>query len=543
MGHQHQFTRGACPDCFETVVTAHAPRPDDGRAASETPRSNPARNGVTVRDLVELQYLQAKLLAGEGGLDGHVSWAHVSDAFDPWNWLEPGDLVLTCGYIVPEDPAGQAHFVQKMAAAGLSGIVIGEDERRPQLSAELLAAANRLGFPVIDGAHTVGFTQYVRFVAAANTRREEQSFIQIARVHGEVMASLREKLSGTEFVGRLGRVVNCTLHVLDPQMWEPLIRGGSTPDRAWKDAYDNEVGRSSGHAPFVLNLTVGDRAALTMPIPSERPACLVAFPDGATAPRLAVLQQIAAACALEISRVDATVERARRSGAGLLNDALDGRLEPAVLTALFHERRLQGDLRALAVEGRPAAIDRLARRWLIRGIPFLLGEIGQVAVAVIRADDISPDDLEERTRLERWRAGLSDPFLGSGNLGDAVRQARWALETVSPDSSALAAYGDGSPSFFPRTLAEAELTARRVLGPLVDYDRAQSTELIRTLQTYLDCDRSPSRAAELLFIHTQTVNYRIARIQDLTGRSMRSTGDVSELWFALRALALSQTNE
>jgi len=524
-------------------VTAYVPRPSIGSGAGGTLGTTTATGRVTVRDLVEMRYLQGTLLAGEAGLDRKVSWAHVSDAFDPWNWLEPGDLVLTCGYIVPDEPVAQARFVERMAAAGLSGIVIGEDERRPHLSDELLAAADRVGFPVIDGAHTVGFAQYVRFVAAANARGEDQSFTQIARVHGEVMASLREKLAGAEFVDRLSRVVNCTLHVLDPEMWEPLIRGGGTPGREWKVAYDEEVRRSSGRAPFVMSLTVGERTALTMPIPSERSACLVAFPDRDLGPRLAVLQQIAAACALEIGRVDAAVQRARRSGAGLLNDALNARLEPAVLSALFHERRLQGDLRALAIDGRPAAVDRLARSWLIRGIPFLLGEIGQVAVAVVQADDVPQADLEERTALERWRAGLSDPFAGTGNLGDAVRQARWALETVSPDGSALAAYGDGSPSFLPRTLAESALTADLVLGRLIEYDREQGTELIKTLQAYLECDRSPSRASKMLFIHTQTVNYRMARIQELTGRSMRSTGDVSELWFALRALALCQTTQ
>lgn len=505
-----------------------------------TPGTTPGPGAVRVRDIVELRHLQAALLAGASGLDRRVSWAHVTDAFDPWNWLEPGDLVLTCGYIVPEGSSDQVRFVENMVAAGLSGIVVGEDDRSPRLSDDMLAAADRLGFPVIRGAHAVGFAQYVRFVAAANARGEDQSFTQIARVNGEVMASLRETLAGTEFIERLSRVVNCRLYVLDPEIWEPLIRGGDSPDREWKDAYDAEVHRSSGRAPFVMTLTVGERTALTMPIVGERSACLVAFPVGDSRPRLAVLQQIAAACALEIGRVEAAVERARRASAGLLNDALNARLEPAVLTALFGERRLQGDLRVLAVDGRPAAVERLARRWLIRGIPFLLGEIGQIAVAVVRAGDVPQVDFEERTALERWRAGLSDPFVGPGNLGDAVRQARWALETVSPDGSALALYGESSPSFLPRTLAESELAADRVLGPLIEYDREQGTELIKTLQAYLECDRSPSRASELLFIHTQTVNYRIARIQELTGRSMRSTGDVSELWFALRALALSR---
>lgn len=512
----------------------------DAPNVSSRPPSRAGLGGVTVRDLVELRYLQATTLAGEAGLDQRVSWAHVSDAFDPWNWLDPGDLVLTCGYIVPVEPAAQVRFVEQLAAAGLSGIVIGEDERRPHLSDDMLDVANRLGLPLIHGAHEVGFAQYVRFVAAANAREENQSFTKIARVHGEVMASLREDLAGTEFVDRLSRVVDCTLHVLDPEMWEPLIRGGSIPGLAWKDAYDSEISRSSGRAPFVMNLTVDGRTALTMPIPSEGSACLIAFPNTDSRPQLAVLQQIAAACALEIGRVDAEVERARRAGTGLLNDALNTRFETAVLTELFRVRRLQGDLRALAIEGRPAAIDRLARSWLIRGIPFLLGEIGQIALAVVRAD-VSQSELEPRTAVEKWRAGLSDQFGGTGNLGDAVRQARWALETVSPDGHGLALYGEGSPSFLPRTLAESNLTADRVLGALIEYDREQGTELIKTLRVYLECDRSPSRASERLFIHTQTVNYRITRIQEMTGRSMRSTGDVSELWFALRALALAQT--
>src|SRR5215475_1158181 len=96
-----------------------------------TPGTTAMSGGVSVRDVVELRHLQATVLAGASGLDRRVTWAHVSDAFDPWNWLEPGDLVLTCGYIVPQDPSAQVTFVEKMVEAGLSGIVVGEDERRP----------------------------------------------------------------------------------------------------------------------------------------------------------------------------------------------------------------------------------------------------------------------------------------------------------------------------------------------------------------------------------------------------------------------------
>ena len=495
---------------------------------------------ISVRDLSELSYLQNTVLGGEAGLDRRVTWAHVCDALDPWNWLEPGDLVLTSGLIVPKEPEAQVTFLEKMASAGLSGIVVSEDERCPPLSGQMMEAADRLAFPILIGGFGVAFAQYGRVVAAANERGENRSLSQITRVHSEVMAGLLDQGAESAVLERLSRVVRCALHVVDPVSWEPLIAGREAPDRSWQAAYEAELNKRSGKAPFVMHLIVDGQTALTMPIPSERSACVIAFPEVDPPPRLTVLQQVAAACALEIGRVDASVERERRSGAGLLNDALSGRLETSALDALLQARNLDHELSAFAVEASTAAIDMLARGWVIRGVPFLLGAIGQVSIGVIRSADL--DELADRTRVERWRAGVSDSFHGSVGISDAIRQSRWALETVGPDGSGLSMYGDGSPSFLPRTLAECEAAVDRILGPLIGWDRDHDANLVMTLQAYLECDRSPSQASKVLFVHTQTVNYRLARIQELTGRSMHSTGDVSELWFALRAQSLGQAS-
>lgn len=226
---------------------------------------------ISVRDLVELPYLQATVLAGEGGLDRRVSWAHVSDSTEPWNWLEPGDLVLTCGLIVPRASAAQATFVERMAGAGLSGIVLSEeDERCPPLSEPMRAAADRLAFPLLTVGFGVGFAQYGRVVAAANERSENQTLSQIVRVHDEVMAGLVDERGGGELLDGLRRVIRCTLHVVDPEVWEPLIAGCDAPARSWKTAYDGELRKRSGKAPFVMRLLVGDRTALTMPIPDRK---------------------------------------------------------------------------------------------------------------------------------------------------------------------------------------------------------------------------------------------------------------------------------
>ena len=50
---------------------------------------------------------------------------------------------------------------------------------------------------------------------------------------------------------------------------------------------------------------------------------------------------------------------------------------------------------------------------------------------------------------------------------------------------------------------------------------------------------SITRAAQRLNIHKQTLVYRIRRIEEITGRSLESTEDVTALWIALRSAQIA----
>jgi hypothetical protein len=73
-----------------------------------------------------------------------------------------------------------------------------------------------------------------------------------------------------------------------------------------------------------------------------------------------------------------------------------------------------------------------------------------------------------------------------------------------------------------------------LLTPLLAYDRDHGTELVSTLQVFLACSGSWSKAAEAMFIHVNSLRYRIRRIQELTGRDPRSLEDQAALLLALR---------
>jgi sugar diacid utilization regulator len=83
---------------------------------------------------------------------------------------------------------------------------------------------------------------------------------------------------------------------------------------------------------------------------------------------------------------------------------------------------------------------------------------------------------------------------------------------------------------------ELEAFARGALGPLIEHDRRHGAELMRTLRVFLEKDRVQRRTAAMLFIHVNTVAYRITRIEGLIGRSLDDPSAVFDLTLALRIL-------
>ena len=57
---------------------------------------------------------------------------------------------------------------------------------------------------------------------------------------------------------------------------------------------------------------------------------------------------------------------------------------------------------------------------------------------------------------------------------------------------------------------------RSMLGVLIDYDQKHNTQLEETLYQYLKFDSNQKAMAESLFMHRNTINYRLNKIKELT---------------------------
>ena len=74
------------------------------------------------------------------------------------------------------------------------------------------------------------------------------------------------------------------------------------------------------------------------------------------------------------------------------------------------------------------------------------------------------------------------------------------------------------------------------ISPLVAYDEQYETELVRTLETFLDADGNVAKTSEKLYTHRHTIRYRLERVKELTSLDVSSTDGRERLSLGLKAM-------
>lgn len=522
---------------------------------------------MNLRDLVATPQLEIRLLSGDDEqLDRAVGWTYTTDLPDPSRYLSPGLLVMT-GLMWRRDPADSEAFVQLLDEGGVAALIAGEG-LLGFVPDDLVEACRAHGLPLLAVPAHVSFVEVTEYIAGSHTKDRVTRLTSTLVRQRQLLAGVAEGQALDEVVMQVSRESGMQCWVVTAAGRQIVTGCGVLPD-----AHIDEIIRttmSARHLPATTP-TIGTDGSSTE---------YSVFAVGASADHRVVgwflvvrgrfaewdptvidaISELQAIAALDKSRS----EGSRQAWFGITDETI------RLVTHESDRPETQTHLRQIGVDvsrpilvlvagfDPPTAESSMNARWALSdvvshaGAPVVgLNDEGD-AVALVAIDKHHRLEKVATTlahALERLgpamesmqlSVGMSQPTSAAA-LGGAVRSAWYSRQlgchhdlpvyvSRSTEVDSAVVLLNSVPDNLRRTFAE------HVLGPVLAYDDKAAASLLPTLKAYFECAGSWSRTAQQLDLHLNTVRYRIARVESLTGRSLSTMEDRMDLYLALHLL-------
>jgi DNA-binding PucR family transcriptional regulator len=246
----------------------------------------------------------------------------------------------------------------------------------------------------------------------------------------------------------------------------------------------------------------------------------------------------------ELTDRDALIDRAKELSLAIDDGAsmLVARAHPQAPT----DEGWRGRVRAVAERGARAVASRsiaaLSEREGIAGAEVLVLVPGGDEATAARAAEAVLNEMEASLAGFTFALGRSRITEDPSELPRAASEALLAANVAqgSSDGAALAFEQTGAYRLLLSAMSENPSELQRFFAetvePLVAYDEQYETDLVRTLETFLEADGNVAGTAQRLFTHRHTIYYRLERVRELSGLDVSSSDGREKLSLGLKAM-------
>ncbi len=513
---------------------------------------------VTVADFLRMEEVQAglpKVLAGWDQMDRAVRWVHIAEVPDIARLLKGGELILTTGVALPDHAAELVTYIQELAEAGASGLVVELVRRYIHMPRELVQAAVRYGMPLISLEREVSFVAITEAVHA-NILDAQLATLRIEQKVHRAFHDLATRATAGDVVHRMSELVHCPV-IFENLTHKPLaVAGYSVPleellagweDRSrrleddhpgWFAATVQPQGQPCGRVVMLLGEPHGDshRAVLDSGASALAVAWLLAGPPSALehAAQRELIEDVAAMRCRSINEV---YVRARSLGVAIHHRHL------AVLC-------IRSSPPFCSEESASGALERTGGS----------GLVGQTRDDQVYMLVTLPAQGDSPTRLDQIAAEIRNGFAGMPEalaFGAKTLPELPALDDLvhamdEADEAALSVLGSGKSRVVTvddidlqglmRLLADDARLSRfvaRELRPLWEYQELHGDHLLDILTIYLEAGGNKSVAAARSHLSRTAFYGSLERLTAILGRDLESPAVRTALHVAILASSTS----
>jgi purine catabolism regulator len=494
-------------------------------------------------DLLDDAVLDLTLLTGgPAAREREVVGVHSIELEHPAKWLERGWIMLTTGLELHDDEHLQRELIAELEACGVTALGFGVGVIHDDVPPALLDEAHRRQFPIFAIGYATPFRNVIRAAQVGQSNGDLRVFKRLTTMQRYLTDALGEERADAVLVERLGTLVDATAGIVNGQ-GRVVLGPDRLPGRA-------AAQRMRACTASIARIETDDFRGWAFPLATGDEPCTSSLVVGTfdDRPEHALIKPVAQLTVPLLIAIQRLEHRRRAEDEAVRTATVETLLDPsdaqtariaAARVAAWGVHFAEGVKVVLARTRRAATVSAPDLAFAMQGRLETIGITGLVArrevdVLLLVPGSTSPEtlgkallDLDPLLML-----GIGRSITDAQATRDSLAQAQLALNQVERRGrTRMLRYDDLDLSSILVGAMPPELLQQKVdelLAPLLENELAYET-----LVSYLQHDLDVTRTSRTLGLHANSTRYRLARVEQLLGVSLREPGTIAALHFAL----------
>lgn len=544
--------------------------------------------GLTVREALQMDCLaRAQLVAGDRGLEREITFVNIMEVPEVVRWMKGGELLLTSGFALKgEDAAFRRELIRSLVRKEVAALGVKLGQHWQELPPELVEAADEVQLPLLLIPEDQPYMDIMLPIMEKLLNLQVTQLKRYESIHNRLLQVLLAGGDYRDLCVTLQEIVNNPTLIVDRrgQCLAGTVRdeeAGAGPLQERTRAAWQRLG------PLLARLTPNRSHYVELPLADTvQPIGIVPVKfnnrlDGALVvvqdqhpigeETLRIMEYAGPMVALVFAKENAVAEAQRQLTGDFLEELINNTFNDEELMerrASFLHFSLKEPVAVFVIRlseqedfgaVQPEEERQARKEFLWDKVREILSGENSVMLQFKSSALIGLARVKEDRDLRRLQAlltkvvreaqenlgrkamtvGIGRPYPGARRVSQSYREALTAVkvgEALAKDA-AVWYFGDLGPYRFLHELRgsqEMQAFHREVIGVIKSYDREHGTNLLETLACYFAHDGNLQSTAAALYVHKNTVAYRLRKIEEITGLSLRRPNDRFYLELGLR---------
>ncbi|MBU5261825.1 PucR family transcriptional regulator [Bacillus atrophaeus] len=514
-------------------------------------------------------YQSAKIIAGQSGATREVQHVNMMDAPDIADFLHKNELLVTTAYHLKDNPYQLSELIKQMAKRGCAGLGIKTKRYLDDIPKDVIELADHYEFPVIELAEDIRLGDIVNATLSHILDMRSKELQQAIYAHKKFTSHIMSGKGLQSLLKKVSAILQLPVILLD-QHTKLISASHQIPIDTAK--LKGMLRALSGPFFTCFSMLSDRKTYSVLPIYTHEKNCgFLLIPEMVPAADKGIIltiEQAANVISFELLKENALKQFSRRARNEFFSNFIEhsfstheeiknrakefqlrwdqkymciaGKLDRNDKAISFTENQLASDSVFEFLEGELSSFPFPPHLFIKGNVGILLIEAtdswGEMHTAVIRF--LEQFQIQVRAQFKRTLSfGISNICQKLIEVPDAFTEASDALHSghLSRSTEFIQVYHVKDVPELLRLLPAEDLKKfySTTLQSLADQQQ-EDQSLLHTLSVYLETHCQISETAKRLYVHRNTVIYRLEKCEELLGKSLKDPETTMRLRLALR---------